>query len=108
MRKAAPHLCFVGGDGKRNELLFLRRTPVDSDHLHFLLSCFPHSRIRLPPSPPIFLINEEGRKAGKQRPTAPLALRVEQSEKARIIVPEEPFRKAQGPEPAEGEGGKSR
>jgi hypothetical protein len=32
MRKAVPHL-----------LLFLRRTPADSDHLHFLLSCFPHS-----------------------------------------------------------------
>jgi len=42
-RKAAPHLHFVRGNGGRNELLFLRRTPVDSDFLHFLLSCFPHS-----------------------------------------------------------------
>jgi len=31
---------------------------VDSDFLHFLLSCFPHSSIRLPPSLPIFLMNE--------------------------------------------------
>ena len=67
-------------------------TPVDSDFLHFLLSCFPHSSIRLPPPPPIFLINEEGRKAGKQRPTAPPAFRVGQWERERIVVPEEESR----------------
>jgi len=35
------------------------------------------------------LINEEGRKAGKKRPTARPAVRVEQWEKQRIVVPEE-------------------
>ena len=36
-----------------------------------------------------FGINEEGRKAGKKRPTAPPALRVGQLGRERILVPEE-------------------
>jgi len=34
-------------------------------------------------------IHEENRKAGRQRPTAPPAVRVEQWDKQRIVVPEE-------------------
>jgi len=47
--ESSAQLHFVRGKGRRNDLLFVSRTSVDSDSLHFLLSCFPHSSIRLPP-----------------------------------------------------------